>query len=99
MQGCLAEGFPFTFGFTVYDSFENDSLWKNGVMPLPKQSEQILGGHQIYCVGYITIAGRLYFICANSWSPSWQLKGFFLMPSTFIIGSDVSDLQTLRAVE
>ena len=23
MQGCLAEGYPFVFGFTVYDSFES----------------------------------------------------------------------------
>src|SRR5215472_14754804 len=26
MQGCLASGYPFVFGFTVYDSFEGDTV-------------------------------------------------------------------------
>ena len=30
MKGCLAEGFPFVFGFTVYDSFESTTVAKTG---------------------------------------------------------------------
>ena len=30
MQGCLASGFGFVFGFTVYESFESDALARPG---------------------------------------------------------------------
>src|SRR5579863_7509917 len=32
MQGCLASGYPFVFGFTVYDSFEDDSVAQTGIV-------------------------------------------------------------------
>src|SRR4029077_17439986 len=31
MKGCLANGFPFVFGFTVYDSFESAEVARTGV--------------------------------------------------------------------
>ena len=39
-RGRLAAGFPFVFGFTVYDSFESQQVAASGVVPLPNpQSE------------------------------------------------------------
>ena len=35
MQGCLAEGFPFVFGFTVYDSFESEAVAQSGEVSMP----------------------------------------------------------------
>jgi C1A family cysteine protease len=29
MRGCLAEGYPFVFGFTVYESFESQAVAKD----------------------------------------------------------------------
>src|SRR5437773_2521941 len=35
MQGCLASGYPFVFGFTVYESFETDTVARTGHAPMP----------------------------------------------------------------
>src|SRR5258706_10139615 len=45
MKGCLAQGYPFVFGFTVYESFESDAVAKTGKLNMPKKSEAGVGGH------------------------------------------------------
>src|SRR5258708_2895512 len=50
MKGCLASGYPFVFGFTVYQSFEGPDVAKSGVVPMPTPSEQVLGGHPVVAV-------------------------------------------------
>src|SRR5258706_7575271 len=35
MKACLAAGYPFVFGFTVYESFESDVVATTGSAPLP----------------------------------------------------------------
>jgi hypothetical protein len=45
MRGCLAEGYPFVLGFTVYESFESDTVAQTGIVPMPRSGEQVLGGH------------------------------------------------------
>src|SRR6202049_4412710 len=52
MKGCLASGYPFVFGFTVYDSFESQQVAKTGVVPMPAPAEKVLGGHCVDAVGY-----------------------------------------------
>ena len=44
MKGCLASGYPFVFGFTVYESFESPQVSKTGIVPMPQPAEQVLGG-------------------------------------------------------
>ena len=45
LKGCLADGYPFVFGFTVYASFESPEVAQTGVVPLPSNGEKVLGGH------------------------------------------------------
>src|SRR2546427_5103422 len=45
MKGCLASGYPFVFGFTVYESFESMEVARSGYAPLPAPSERAIGGH------------------------------------------------------
>ena len=52
MKGCLADGFPFVFGFTVYDSFESAAVARTGVLQMPKPREGVVGGHAVLAVGY-----------------------------------------------
>ena len=52
MRACLADGFPFVFGFAVYESFETESVAKTGKAPMPKPKEQMLGGHAVLALGY-----------------------------------------------
>src|ERR1019366_6047545 len=35
MRACVASGFPFVFGFTVYQTFESPQVAKTGVVPMP----------------------------------------------------------------
>jgi C1A family cysteine protease len=96
MQSCLAEGYPITFGFTVYDSFR--SIGKNGMMPMPKPSEQVLGGHAVLAVGYDN--AKQVFIVRNSWGSTWGDKGYFYMPYAYITDTNrCDDFWTIRLVE
>ena len=52
MRMCLAGGFPFVFGFTVYESFESPVVAETGEVNMPRVSELALGGHAVLAVGY-----------------------------------------------
>ena len=47
IQGCLASGYPFVFGFTVYESFEGDPVTRTGHVPMPESGEGVVGGHAV----------------------------------------------------
>jgi len=78
MLACLAEGYPFVFGFTVYESFESAKVKKTGIVDMPKKDEIVLGGHAVMAVGYDKTKKR--FLVRNSWGRSWGIDGYFTMP-------------------
>ena len=82
MQGCLASGYPFVFGFTVYESFMTPEVAATGEVPLPPRSEQVLGGHAVLAVGYDDATQR--FIVRNSWGKGWGNKGYCTMPYGYL---------------
>ena len=82
MLGCLAEGFPFVFGFAVYESFENDETRRTGLVKMPGASERMLGGHAVMAVGYDLVAER--FLVRNSWGTSWGDSGYCRMPFEYL---------------
>jgi C1A family cysteine protease len=97
-KGCLAEGFPFAFGFSVYEGFESDLVAKNGVLNLPKKDEKLIGGHAILAVGYDDKSKR--FIIRNSWGNNWGQAGYFTMPYDYLLNEQLSDdFWTIRLVE
>jgi C1A family cysteine protease len=83
MRGCLAEGYPFVLGFTVYQSFESQTVAQTGVVPMPGSHEQVLGGHCVVAVGYDD--GKRQFTIRNSWGTGWGLNGYCLMPYEYLI--------------
>lgn len=89
MRACLAEGYPFVFGFSVYESFESASVAKTGVVNMPKSGERQLGGHAVCAVGYDDKAKRV--LVRNSWGPAWGQKGYFTMPYDYVSNSNLSD--------
>lgn len=98
LKNCLADGYPFIFGFTVYESFESDQVAKTGLMPMPSKNESILGGHAVWAVGYDDI--KRVFIIMNSWGAEWGDKGYFYMPYEFITNTNLaSDFWSLRLIE
>ena len=98
MKGCLASGFPFVFGFTVYASFEGPKVARTGIVPMPAADEKMVGGHAVMAVGYDD-ASR-HFLVRNSWGPSWGLKGYFKMPYAYLTNRRLaSDLWTIRSTK
>jgi C1A family cysteine protease len=89
MRACLADGYPFVFGFTVYESFESSTVAKTGVLNMPKPKEKVLGGHAVCAVGYDDGAKR--FIVRNSWGTGWGMKGYFTMPYDYLGNRNLSD--------
>jgi C1A family cysteine protease len=97
LKHCLANGYGFVFGFTVYESFESQEVADTGVVPMPNGSEQSLGGHAVFCVGYDD--DKQSFIVRNSWGEDWGDSGHFYLPYEYITHADLADdFWTIRLV-
>jgi C1A family cysteine protease len=98
MQVCLADGYPFVFGFTVYESFLSDKVAMNGIVPFPKKTERAVGGHAVMAVGYND--AKKCFIARNSWGESWGNQGYFTIPYNYVTNPELTDdFWTIRLVE
>ncbi len=99
LKGCLAEGYPFVFGFTVYESFRSPQLAKTGIMPMPDFSkEKVIGGHAIVAVGYDDSKQAL--LIRNSWGGSWGIGGYFYMPYAYATNGNLADdFWTIRTLK
>jgi C1A family cysteine protease len=98
MKGCLASGYPFVFGFTVYASFEGEQVAKTGIVPMPASNEKSVGGHAVMAVGYDDDTRE--FLVRNSWGRDWGLNGYFKMPYSYLITAKLaSDFWTIRGVD
>ena len=70
LKTALAEGYPVVLGINVYESFESDQVAKTGIVPLPEDSEKLLGGHAVLAVGYKNNVENIdqgVVIVRNSW--------------------------------
>jgi len=98
IKGCLASGYPFVFGFTVYESFESAAVAKSGHATLPQSGEQTVGGHAVVGVGYDDT--KQWFVVRNSWGDGWGLKGYFTLPYAYVTDDNLaSDFWTVRIVQ
>jgi C1A family cysteine protease len=79
---CLADGFPFVFGFAVYESFDSHKVKMTGIVNMPKKTERQVGGHAVMAVGYDQ--GLKRFIVRNSWGKDWGREGYFTMPFKYV---------------
>jgi C1A family cysteine protease len=97
LKACLADGYPFVFGFSVYESFESAAVAKTGRMPMPKPKEKQLGGHAVLAVGYDEATKR--FIVRNSWGAEWGMAGYFTMPYSYIVDENLAaDFWTIKQI-
>jgi hypothetical protein len=89
MKACIASGYNFRIGFTVYQSFEDigpDGLWSPDV-----ESEQVLGGHEVLAHSYDdSIGDGGAFRVRNSWGADWGAAGDF-----YLRYSDAADPRVL----
>lgn len=89
MRTCLADGYPFVFGFSVYESFESQQVTQTGIVPMPQPNEKQLGGHAVVAVGYDDNQKR--FIVRNSWGPNWGMNGYFTIPYDYLANNNLAD--------
>lgn len=99
------------FGFTVRESFEDESWWRTGQMPIPRKGEKILGGHEIDAVGILPAFPDFYLV-RNSWNLIYGIvgdhahvteaeqrrkeSGYFLFPKALLLDANTSgDLRTI----
>jgi len=82
MKDCLASGYPFVFGFTVFESFESNIVARTGIVSMPNSDESPIGGHAVLAVGYDDDAQM--FIVRNSWGANWGQQGYFKMPYDYV---------------
>jgi C1A family cysteine protease len=98
MRACLSAGFPFGFGFTVYESFESEAVANTGVVNMPKRGEKAIGGHYVYAIGHDD--KRAQFKVRNSWGGEWGLHGNFTIPYAYLSNPRLaSDIWTVRGTE
>jgi C1A family cysteine protease len=87
LKKCLADNLPFVFGISVYNSFYRAN--SNGNVPMPVQSDNLLGGHALLCVGYND--DKKVFIVRNSWGESWGDKGYCYIPYDYLTDPNLGD--------
>jgi C1A family cysteine protease len=94
----LSQGLPFTFGFSVYESFESDHTNRTGIVSMPGPNEALLGGHAVLAVGYFYDGGRLNYIVRNSWGLGIGDEGYYYFPERYLTGPLSSDLWVLEVI-
>jgi C1A family cysteine protease len=95
LKGCLAAGYPFVFGFTVYESFESSRVAQSGAVSMPRHGERVVGGHAAMAVGYAD--EQQLFTVRNSWGKNWGMQGYFTIPYSYLTSPRLaSDFWTIR---
>jgi hypothetical protein len=95
---------PIEVGFTVYASFESDELAQTGIMPIPAQGEEVMGGHEVLMVGCDVgetptlrpVGCPPAVLIQNSWGSGWGLSGFFWMPLQ-VLDDPQTDLKIIHS--
>lgn len=96
LKTCLAQGFPFVMGISVYSSFESASVAKDGIIPIPSPEDNPIGGHALMVVGYDD--SKNSFLVRNSWGENWGISGYCYIPYEYITNPNLaSDFWTIRS--
>jgi C1A family cysteine protease len=99
MAATLAQGLPFVFGFTVYQSFMTNQVARTGLVPMPQANERSVGGHAIVAVGKNS---KNYIMFRNSWGEDWgdpDYPGYGWLPAAYITNPQLaSDFWVIRTV-
>lgn len=98
LKGCLAEGYPFVFGMSIYTNFFTPQVAKTGIGPMPGPSDALKGGHAVTAVGYDD--SKQTFLIRNSCGTGWGMRGYFTLPYAFMSSRKLADdFWTLRRVQ
>lgn len=81
MKQCLADGYPFVFGFTTYTSFDSST----GQIDIPLESESVIGNKIMLAVGYDeqNVILKTYDGLGDN--------GYYYMPYAYIANNNLCD--------
>lgn len=88
LKESLKAGYPVVFGFSVYESFESNTVKETGIIPIPEKDEKLMGGHCVVLVGYDD--NNKKWIVRNSWGEEWGDKGYCYFPYNYITDKDLA---------
>ena len=95
MLHCLATGYPFIFGASIYGEFQ--SVSGAGVVPMPTSKSNFDGGHCLTAVGYDLAKNA--FLVRNSWGVEWGNQGHAWMPFDYVLSPLLcDDFWTARSI-
>ncbi len=83
IKAILAQSCPVVMGIQVYSSFESQAVARTGIVPMPKKSEKLLGGHAVVLAGYDDTKNT--FLVRNSWGTGWGQAGYFELPYDYVM--------------
>ncbi len=105
-MNCLARGYPFIVGFSVYGSFLSERTEKTGIALMPSDNDPMLGGHCVLGVGLdqdfhsnpvFKRSGlskdqvpKFMIECRNTWSGKWGDGGYFYIPAEYVNDTDLT---------
>lgn len=87
LKSALINNNPIIFGCSVYESFESEKVKTTGIIPIPSDSERLLGGHAIVLAGFDD--QKKWFIFRNSWGPDWGDNGYGYIPYEYVLDNDL----------
>ncbi len=82
LRSALDAGLPFAFGFTCFTSLDWPSVTRSGVIPYPRATDSVTGGHAVLAVGYTDS----HVLIRNSWGTAWGDRGYGYLPWTYFDG-------------
>ena len=89
-RACLKDGFPFAFGFKVYNSFRSLNSDKTGMLSMPSM-EEIESDPEPDMLAALAVGYNDETKCItvlNSWGESFGDRGYFYMPYDYISDPD-----------
>jgi C1A family cysteine protease len=81
LESCIAGGYPFAFGFQIYDHFDNATK----VLRKPGPNQTAIRGHAVLATGYDQ--SKRTFRIRNSSGPAANDHGYFDMDYDYVLNS------------
>lgn len=81
---------PVSISVAIHQSFVDASAYRYGLIPLPFEGDELIGGHALCIAGYTKLYDSTYFIVQNSWGTNWAADnplgyaGYALIPEAYI---------------
>jgi len=96
IKACIAEGFPFVLGISMFQS-TIETAQTTGHVQLPQPNETPLGGHAVLGVAYDDATQTL--VALNSLGDGFGAHGFLLIPYAFLTDNNLAyDFWMIREI-